>query len=323
MLFYMIITPMYMLSIIMSISSYSWMMIWIGMEMNLIIFIIYNIKSMNVFSTESSMKYFLIQSLGSLIFIISLIVNIFLYEEWPNMYMYSIPLAMMLKSGLAPLHSWTPLVISSMSEINIFMFLTMQKIIPLMICFCSWMEMLMLTSVINVIMGAIGGVTQSSLIKMLIFSSLNNSAWMIMSMTESYTLFIFYFMCYSLMTMLIISMMFKSQTKWMIQVKKMMLKEKMSWYLIMLSMSGLPPFLGFFPKWLVLYGMFFYMPYFSMIFILSSVFTMFFYMKNSFSMLFMNEMNMKMNIYYMKFNMLNKTLITINCSGMIMFYILT
>uniref|UniRef100_A0AAU8G9L7 NADH-ubiquinone oxidoreductase chain 2 n=1 Tax=Colposcenia ignota TaxID=3230277 RepID=A0AAU8G9L7_9HEMI len=322
MMFYMV-TPMLAVSIGFSVSSNSWMTIWMGMEINLIMFLILNFKSKNMFTSESSMKYFLIQSLGSLFILISLSTNNLIYENWPLPDMYSIPLAMMLKSGLAPLHSWTPPIISKMSYINIFLFLTMQKIIPLMVCFCSWMNILMLSCLANVILGSLGGITQSSLIKIMIFSSINNSGWMIMSLSQSFSLFIMFFSSYTILTLVLMYWLYKTQLKWIIQIKMTDLNTKFSIYSTMMSLSGLPPLLGFFPKWMIINYMFNKMIYTTSLMIITSVMMMFFYIKMAMTSMFMFNLSLKNKSNLKQLLFFNSIPLAINCSGAFMFFILT
>nr|YP_009500727.1 NADH dehydrogenase subunit 2 [Lanthanaphalara mira]AWU48948.1 NADH dehydrogenase subunit 2 [Lanthanaphalara mira] len=324
MLFYfLMLIPMLILSILLSISSHSWMMIWMGMEVNLIVFIMINLLYKNLFTMESSMKYFLIQSLGSLIFLVSLSFNSMMYEEWPYLYMYSLPMAMMLKSGLSPFHSWTPEVISKMSYLTIFLFLTLQKLVPLTISFCSWMEILMMSSLLNIIVGSIGGMIQSSLIKILIFSSMSNAGWMIISLSESFMLFMMYFVLYMMMTSMIMITLSAIKLKWMIQLKSISKMEKIMFYCLFFSFSGLPPFLGFTPKWMILDNMHMHLPLTASLCILTSLMTMFFYLKSSMTMLFLVNLNNKWATQFTNFELSNVLMLTINFTGIPMFFILT
>lgn len=59
-----------------TISSSSWLGIWIGLEINLLSFIPLIIDKKNLFTNESTIKYFLVQVFGSLIFLFTRIIYI-------------------------------------------------------------------------------------------------------------------------------------------------------------------------------------------------------------------------------------------------------
>nr|YP_009501957.1 NADH dehydrogenase subunit 2 [Psylla alni]AWU49042.1 NADH dehydrogenase subunit 2 [Psylla alni] len=294
--YYLVILPMYFLSISFSLSSNSWMSIWIGMEMNLLTFIFMILETKTFNSTESCMKYFLIQSVGSLIFLFSVSVQTVFFNETFFIYALVPPLALMLKSGIAPLHLWTPDIGMKLPPLNLFLFITLQKIIPMIILFSSWSMMIKWLIPFNIIIGSLGGVTQASINKMIIFSSINNSGWMMLSLMESMVLFYLFFMIYSMMNFLLMNFMLENKIKWTIQIKCQNFFKKILFVSLMLSFSGLPPFIGFIPKWIILKKIIISLPVISLISIFMSVFTLFFYMKLTIIMLLYSSLHKKWSV---------------------------
>nr|YP_009500753.1 NADH dehydrogenase subunit 2 [Trioza urticae]AWU49107.1 NADH dehydrogenase subunit 2 [Trioza urticae] len=288
--------PLYSISIIFSLSASSWMMIWMGMELNLLSFIFIIIHEKTIFNTESSMKYFMIQAMGSLIFLFAISMNMIFYNESSLINSIVPPLALIFKSGMAPLHSWTPPIVSKFSFLGMFMFLTWQKIVPLFILFTSWSSLIMWIGLINIITGSMSGINQSSLHKMLIFSSINNIGWMLMSMMESVLLFLLFFLCYTMINFLLIKFMCTYKIKWLIQIKSNEMNIKFYFLSLMMSLAGLPPFLGFLPKWLVIKKLSESFPMFTFTAIIFSVFTLFFYLKSSMTMMISYTTTSKWNI---------------------------
>nr|YP_009500675.1 NADH dehydrogenase subunit 2 [Allocarsidara bakeri]AWU48818.1 NADH dehydrogenase subunit 2 [Allocarsidara bakeri] len=315
------IYPMYVYSLIFPLSSTSWMNMWIGLEINLMMFIMILNKNKSPFLNESMMKYFLIQASGSLIFLITLNLNTIYFNEWPNINALIPPLALMMKMGLAPIHMWVPEVAKNFSFMSLFVFLTLQKINPLLILFSSWFKLIFYMAMINIIMGSMMAINENSMNKLLIFSSIANSGWMLNSLMISNYLFLLIFSTYTFLMYNMIHMNKYLKIKWMSQLKSMNLYKKMSIYMMFMSLSGLPPLLGFAPKWMLIKNMINYMPIYTWMLITFSTVSTFFYIKTSMLMMMPAQEKKK----WMFFNMknFNYILITfINMMGICLFSII-
>uniref|UniRef100_UPI0030012853 NADH dehydrogenase subunit 2 n=1 Tax=Anaxarcha tianmushanensis TaxID=2908857 RepID=UPI0030012853 len=272
-----------------SLCANSWMGAWMGLEINLLSFIPMLSSNKNMFSTESSLKYFLIQAAASstLLFLILLKTNLYemfylmKFSTWNNLIM--IPLLM--KIACAPFHWWLPSVMEGLSWMNCFILLSIQKIAPLMLISYmitnSYFIQFMIT--ISAFIGAIGGLNQISLRKILAFSSINHIGWMLAIMTLGMNLWLMYFIIYTInITAVIfltasINLSYISQTFNTFNHKKII---KFTLFISMMSLGGLPPFLGFFPKWIAIQFMTQnLMISTSMILIISSLLTLYYYMR--------------------------------------------
>lgn len=271
-------------------------MIWIGIELNLLSFIFIIIHEKTIFNTERRIKYFIIQAIGSLIFLFAIRINIIFYNESSLINSIVPPLALIFKSGMAPLHSWTPPIVRKFSFLGIFIFLTWQKIVPLFILFTSWSSLIIWIGLINIITGRIRGINQSSLHKILIFSSINNIGWILIRIIESVLLFLLFFLCYTIINFLLIKFICTYKIKWLIQIKSNEINIKFYFLSLIISLAGLPPFLGFLPKWLVIKKLSESFPIFTFTAIIFSVFTLFFYLKSSITIIISYTTTSKWNI---------------------------
>nr|ASY98015.1 NADH dehydrogenase subunit 2 [Phyllothelys werneri] len=274
--------------VLISLCANSWMGAWIGLEINLLSFIPLLSSNQNMFSTESSLKYFLIQAIASsaLLFLILLKINIhemFYFMKtsaWNNLIM--IPLLMKIAS--APFHWWLPLVIEGLTWMNCFIILSIQKIAPLMLIsyMLSNSNFIQFIIISSTILGAIGGFNQISLRKILSFSSINHIGWMLTAMIMGTNLWLMYFTIYSINILSIILVSNKFNLSYITQTFNAINKKiiKITLFISMLSLGGLPPFLGFFPKWIIIQFMTQnWMIFTSMILIMSSLLTLFYYLR--------------------------------------------
>nr|QWC54508.1 NADH dehydrogenase subunit 2 [Eugnosta dives] len=305
-------------STLMTISSNSWFGCWIGLEINLLSFIPLISKSENLFSSEASLKYFLIQSIASINFLfIILIKMLFMNFEMNNITSIMMNSCLLMKMGSAPFHFWFPNIMEGLSWLNCFILMTWQKISPMILLSYYFLNnFLILILILNVIIGAIGGLNQTSLRKILAFSSINNLGWMLSSIMISENLWFFYFLFYSFINSIMcflfymLNIFFINQL-FIINMNNMI---KISLLINFLSLGGLPPFIGFFPKWMIINFMlknkFFILTF---IFIMMSLIMLLYYIRIIYSSLMFNYLKMKWfkikikNNYFFFINFLSMT----------------
>nr|YP_010326999.1 NADH dehydrogenase subunit 2 [Cosmia restituta]UNP54251.1 NADH dehydrogenase subunit 2 [Cosmia restituta] len=301
-------------STLISISSNSWFGCWIGLEINLLSFIPLISNSNNLMSTEASLKYFLTQSIASINFLFTILVKMTLMKNFEMNNFISIMMnsSMLMKMGSTPFHFWFPNIIEGLSWFNSFILMTWQKITP-MIILSYYLNKNFITIIIimNIVIGAIGGLNQTSLRKLMAFSSINNLGWMLSSIMISETLWFFYIFMYSFMISImcflfyILNMYFINQ----LFINNMNFFIKINLLINFLSLGGLPPFVGFFPKWIIINFLInnnMYLMTFT--FIMMSLIMLFFYIRISYSAFMFNYLKMKWfkifikNNYFMMIN---------------------
>nr|YP_010852535.1 NADH dehydrogenase subunit 2 [Nycteribia formosana]WGL38764.1 NADH dehydrogenase subunit 2 [Nycteribia formosana] len=291
-------------SSLISISSNSWFSMWIGLEINLMSFIPLMTDN-KLMSSESSIKYFLIQTLSSLILLFSFILLLFYYEE---IYKILMLISLLLKMGAAPFHLWFPSVMEGLSWMNSFILMTWQKLTPMILTsYIFNYNFLIYFIILSSIISSLMGINQNSLRKFLAFSSINHLSWMISSMYISNLMMFMYFIMYSLMTFSIISYFNMFNMSYVNQLYSSFFFNKYFKFFIIFnffSYGGLPPFLGFFPKWLIIQNlcnlnMFFLL----FILIFSSLIYLYLYIQLSFNMILFNFIENNWIIYkYINYN---------------------
>nr|QXG19360.1 NADH dehydrogenase subunit 2 [Drosophila miranda] len=297
-----------------TVTSNSWLGAWMGLEINLLSFIPLLSDNNNLTSTEASLKYFLTQALASTVLLFSSIIlmlknnmNIEINESFTSMIIMS---TLLLKMGAAPFHFWFPNMMEGLTWMNALMLMTWQKIAPLMlISYLDIKNLLLISVILSVIVGAIGGLNQTSLRKLMAFSSINHLGWMLMSLMISESMWLIYFTFYSFLSFILTFMfnIFKlfhlnQLFSWFMNSKVL----KFTLFMNFLSLGGLPPFLGFLPKWLVIQELTFCNQYFTLtIMMMSTLITLFFYLRICYSAFMLNyyENNWTINTQFNNMNM--------------------
>nr|WEG23085.1 NADH dehydrogenase subunit 2 [Zenillia sp. 2 HNL-2023a] len=301
-----------MMSTMISISATSWMGAWMGLEINLLSFI--PLMSDNkLMSTESSLKYFLIQALASSMFLFAIILfllnsNKMIYSN--NFMKLMIFSSLLLKSGAAPFHFWFPNVIEGLSWLNSLILMVWQKIAPLMlISYIIYKPFIIISIILSTMIGALGGLNQTSLRKLMAYSSINHLGWMLAAIYESNLLWMIYFTFYSFLTFTMIFLFNMYKISHINQLFSLIYYSKIMKFFIffnLLSLGGLPPFLGFFPKWIVIQSLSLNNQLFLLTFMtLMTLITLYFYIRLSYSAFMLNyyEINWMNNSIYKSMNM--------------------
>nr|YP_010729960.1 NADH dehydrogenase subunit 2 [Parnassius maharaja]WEF74909.1 NADH dehydrogenase subunit 2 [Parnassius maharaja] len=306
-------------STLISISANSWLGCWIGLEINLLSFIPLISNSKNLLSSEAALKYFLTQSIASINFLFSILLKMILLKNFEinNLFSILINSSMLMKMGSAPFHFWFPNIIEGLSWFNCFILMTWQKISP-MILLSYYMNnnFLMFIMIFNVIVGTMGGINQTSLRKLMSFSSINNLGWMLAALMMTENLWIFYLMMYSFLISIMCFFFYMLNIYYINQlfIMNMKFSLKMSLLINFLSLGGLPPFLGFFPKWIIINSLIMNKLFIiSFIFIMMSLIMLFFYIRIMYSSIMFNYLKMKWFKNFMK----NYLLMILNIFSMI------
>nr|QWA14855.1 NADH dehydrogenase subunit 2 [Anthomyia illocata] len=283
-----------MMGTLISISANSWLGAWMGLEINLLSFIPL-MKDNKLMSTEASLKYFLTQALASSVFLFAII--LFLLNSSKNNSTYFMEMiifsSLLLKSGSAPFHFWFPNVMEGLSWLNALILMTWQKIAPLMlISYIIFKPLIIMSIILSSLIGALGGLNQTSLRKLMAYSSINHLGWMLAAMYNSNTLWMVYFSFYVFLSFSMIFMFNMFKISHINQLYSMFFHSKiMKFFLFfnLLSLGGLPPFLGFFPKWMIIQSLTINNQLFLLTFmILMTLITLYFYMRLCYSAFMLN-----------------------------------
>lgn len=235
-------------------SAPSWLIAWVGLELNNLRFIPLILRNKNKRESESATKYFLTQALASVLFLVGGLI------ESSSFYIATgrllINIALIIKIGGAPFHAWIPSVLEGIVWKSCFLLLTIQKANPLiLITIVNKIEGAVMTTIlISLIVGAYGGLSQTSIRIILAFSSINHAGWFLSAtMLRSY-LTLTYFAIYLCLILAVISITNNFNISHINQSVNLINNNATQTVLILglLRLGGLPPFIGFLPKWLVL-----------------------------------------------------------------------
>nr|AID22231.1 NADH dehydrogenase subunit 2 [Pseudostegana pallidimaculata] len=297
-----------------TVTSNSWLSAWMGLEINLLSFIpLMSDSNNNLMSTEASLKYFLTQALASTVLLFSVILmmlkNIIIELNYSYISMMMLS-TLLMKSGAAPFHFWFPNMMEGMTWINSLTLLTWQKIAPLILIFHVNLDFLLkISAILSTIVGALGGINQTSLRKLMAFSSINHLGWMLMSLNISKMSWMTYFLFYMFLSVSIILMFNIFKMFHFNQMFSMVFNSKMMIFFLLtnfLSLGGLPPFLGFLPKWLVIQQLTLNNNFFLIfIMIMMTLITLFFYLRICYSTFMLNysENNWMLNFNFNFFSL--------------------
>uniref|UniRef100_UPI0030023996 NADH dehydrogenase subunit 2 n=1 Tax=Cephalopholis taeniops TaxID=327801 RepID=UPI0030023996 len=245
-------------------ASSHWLLAWMGLEINTLAIIPLMAQQHHPRAVEAATKYFLTQATGAATLLFASTTNAWLTGQWDIQQMSHplattmVILALSLKVGLAPLHTWLPEVLQGLDLTTGLILSTWQKLAPfaLLIQIQPANPAILITlGIISTLVGGWGGLNQTQLRKILAYSSTAHLGWMILVLQFSPSLTMLTLLTYLVMT---------SSTFLVFKLNKATSINMLatSWTkapaltslvpLILLSLGGLPPLTGFMPKWLIL-----------------------------------------------------------------------
>lgn len=233
-----------------SLISKDFLLIWFSIEINNFIFISYLTLFIN--SKKMSFIYLFVQILASSSLLIGVIINyINIYTRFVNYLIFS---SVCLKLGIPPFHYWFITISTYIEWSTIFIFFTIQKIIPLIVI--SYIQPPSTLTVVFVLLAILVPpliiINLSNFKKILAYSSVNQSGWIIIIISFMPSLWFIYFILYALSLKL---------TTDLITIKKIMfniiIKSNIPFKILVIrlsiNLSRMPPFIFFTIKW---YGIF-------------------------------------------------------------------
>nr|YP_009164767.1 NADH dehydrogenase subunit 2 [Nevromus exterior]AKA94245.1 NADH dehydrogenase subunit 2 [Nevromus exterior] len=314
-----------------TISANSWLGAWMGLEINLLCFIPLMSSTKNLISNESALKYFLAQALASSILLFAIISEsledgTFFFNKI-NLTQIMLNSALLLKLGSAPFHFWFPSVMEGLNWFNGLLLMTWQKIAPIILISYNNFPLFIYGAIIfSLLTGSIGGFNQTNLRTLMAFSSINHIGWILSAMLISESLWITYFLFYVFLSISIVMIFLKFEIYHFIQINSHLKTSYMMKFFLfsnLLSMGGLPPFLGFLPKLIVIQNLLKINDFFMIfVMVMTALITLFFYIRISYSSFMVFSTNLKWSKSFYKNSMFLMLMNSVSIFGLIFIIII-
>ena len=243
-----------------TVSSRNLIVIWAAIELNLLSIIPLITIRKTKLETEAAVKYFLAQALGSGLILISYIAIFYNPDSSssPTTSIIIFTLGILTKLGAAPIHFWFPAVMSRLPWPICILLATWQKLAPLIILtylISPANTILIAARSLRAITGGIIGINQTQLPRLIAYSSIGHLGWILGASIISNTYRLLYFFIYCLTSGSLIILLHSLNLYTIKQFPSnfpIHPKTSLSISILLLSLGGLPPLLGFAPKLIVI-----------------------------------------------------------------------
>jgi len=179
------------------------------------------------------------------------------------------------KLGAAPFHMWVPDVYQGAPAAVTLFISTVPKLAAFAMAYrllhsgmgalhADWQQMLVLLAVMSIVVGNLAAIMQTNIKRMLAYSTISHMGFMLLGLLPGsaygFGASMFYVIVYALMSAAGFGMVILLSDKG-VEAEELNdfkgLNQRNPWYavvmaMVMLSMAGIPPFVGFFAKWLVI-----------------------------------------------------------------------
>lgn len=279
------------IGVIITICSNNWISMWMGLEISIIAFIPI-IQNFNQLSSESIIKYFIIQRIASTLFlfgIISMLIGVNTKNE------LLILISILIKLGIAPFHNWILIIIQYINYREIFILLTVIKIAPISIIHQIQRNMIIIPIAISIIIRSISCINQSSIRKIIAWSSIYRVSMIIISI-NNISIPITYILVYSIILIIILFLANKLKINYINQIvfNEYSLWIKITVWFNILSLGGFPPTMGFIIKVIIIQRLITQQEFIlSAILIITSLLTILFYIRLTFNSILIMSTHIK------------------------------
>lgn len=233
----------YIIRFMIVIGGEDWFLVWIGLEINIISFLILIYRRYSLRVIESCLKYFFIQSLGS-----ALLIRIF----YLNNYMIGgiSFLILRFKIGAGPFFYWFPSICSGIEWRSCLILIIFQKILPLLLIgiFIHWI--LWYVVIIRLFIGILGSFNQRNIKQLIAYSSIHHLGWILLIIERGEIRWILYLFVYGLVLFRVVGLLIIDDV---VDFSIIFSSKNRTIFIIgILRIAGIPPLLGFFLKWIAL-----------------------------------------------------------------------
>nr|YP_009746382.1 NADH dehydrogenase subunit 2 [Chrysaora pacifica]QIH96591.1 NADH dehydrogenase subunit 2 [Chrysaora pacifica] len=255
------------------VSSNNLLALYISIELqSLSLFILIARKKSSIDKVEAALKYFVLSSISSGLFLIGSAIFFCSYgtcaisdfsADSISIGKVLVTVALLFKLAAAPLHIWTPDVYQGCDNNSLMVLGTLPKIsvLAILITLIPNTKLILLSTILSLIIGCVGALNQTNIKKLLAYSGIINMGFILLGVSTSS----FVGIESSIMYLLIYTFTFLS----FLFIINNFLSEKsnisefsgflginsailITLLVFVFSLAGIPPFAGFFIKWIVL-----------------------------------------------------------------------
>lgn len=241
----------------MRLSTNNFISLWIFLELNLLSFIIWGFSSKD---KPLILKYFLIQRFFSILILSFYFFQLIFIKQAIFLLLFSS--IILSKLGTPPIYLWFINISSKANYKTLFLLCTIQKIIPIFILYSALPHLYFTWTVLTILLTIKRLHRLIHLKKILAFSSIFNLTWIFLSF-NNFNLIIIFFIIYIVNLLNLIVLLLKTQKSELISDFYSLNLPRTQIYITflnLLNIMGIPPFLGFLRKILIIENFIFYKP---------------------------------------------------------------
>ena len=262
------------LSSLLLVSSINWFSIYLAIELQtLTLFILVALKRDSAYSTEASIKFFVLGAVSSGLLLLGCVLlyggagSISVQEINSNLTVdvgkILITISLLFKLSAVPFHMWVPDVYEGSPTIITALLTTVPKIggFSILVQVGPVTNVVLICAVLSIVYGAIGALNQTKIKRLLAYSGIGHMGFILFGVAigsfEGIQAGLIYMIIYVIMSICSFSILLSlNLTKdFIIEVKELSRKNPVVGVTLaftFLSTAGIPPLAGFFSKWFVL-----------------------------------------------------------------------
>lgn len=235
---------------LLALSLNDFIIIWFFIELSNFLFL--SLINFSYIDKKINFIYFLFQFLAtSILILFYLILMPFFSHSLPYFYLIIILISLLIKLRIPPFHIWLIIIIKNLNWTILFLILTIQKLIPFYLFYLinfNWNLIILLILITSLYPPLILLNQTNNFIKIITFSSFNQSSWLLIINKLNLTIWFIYFYIYTIITLILILIIQKINKSFSFKIKY--INNSNLFFLInILNIAGLPPFSFFILKW--------------------------------------------------------------------------